>query len=219
MRYLAETLAATDEAPPRPLAMAGEERKQEWGEADGERMRGTIPPAPLFIKGWGRGSAAPSRPIRLLEVTASGAVNRPPRSIEGAWELTRTSATSHIPRAYHSLCIMHAANVAQGAGAVGRVERRFPSKGSKWEAALRSRRDTHAAPLLSTEKRRQDAHVMRMHGPHVARSTQVVGKRSGRNSGCGKIRLDCPRTILGLAQQRVALMCGPGPGAPVGVQK
>ena len=24
-------------------------------------------------------------------------------------------------------------------------------------------------------------------------------------------------TILGLAQQRVALMCGPGPGAPVGV--
>ena len=26
-----------------------------------------------------------------------------------------------------------------------------------------------------------------------------------------------PRTVLGLAQQRVALMCGPGPGAPVGV--
>src|SRR4051812_27083466 len=25
--------------------------------------------------------------------------------------------------------------------------------------------------------------------------------------------------FLGLAQQRVALMCGPGPGAPVGVQK
>src|SRR3954469_15333889 len=25
--------------------------------------------------------------------------------------------------------------------------------------------------------------------------------------------------ILGLAQQRVALICGPGPGAPVGVQK
>ena len=29
----------------------------------------------------------------------------------------------------------------------------------------------------------------------------------------------CPRTALGLAQLRLALMCGPGPGAPVGVQK
>ena len=29
----------------------------------------------------------------------------------------------------------------------------------------------------------------------------------------------CPRTVLGLAQQCFALMCGPGPGAPVGVQK
>ena len=28
-----------------------------------------------------------------------------------------------------------------------------------------------------------------------------------------------PRTALGLAQLRLALMCGPGPGAPVGVQK
>ena len=92
MHCLAETLAATDEASPRPLAMAEEERKQEWGEADGEGLRGTVPPAPLFIKGRGRGSAAPSRPIRLLEVTASGAVDRPPRSIEGAWESTHARA-------------------------------------------------------------------------------------------------------------------------------
>ena len=48
---------------------------------------------------------------------------------------------------------------------------------------------------------------------HVARSTQVAGKRSGRNSYCGKIRPPCPRTVLGLAQQRVVLMCGPGRGA------
>ena len=81
MRSLAETIATTDEASPRPLAMEEEERKQEWGEADGEELRGTVPPAPLLIKGRGRGSAAPSRPIRLLEVTASGAVDRPPRSI------------------------------------------------------------------------------------------------------------------------------------------
>ena len=131
MRCLAETLAATDEASPRPLAMAEERRKQEWGEADDEGLRGAVPPAPLFIKGRGRGSAAPSRPIRPVEVTASGAVDRPPRSIEGAWESTHARATSRIPRACHSLCIMHAANVARGMGAVGRVERRFPSKGSK----------------------------------------------------------------------------------------
>ena len=131
MRCRAETLAATDEASPRPLAMAEERRKQEWGEADGEGLRGTVPPAPLFIKGRGRGSAAPSRPIRPVEVTASGAVDRPPRSIEGAWESTCTRATIHVPCACHSLCVMHEANVAQGAGAVGRVERRFPSEGNK----------------------------------------------------------------------------------------
>ena len=91
MHYLAKTLAATDEASPRPLAMAEERRKQEWGEADDEWLRGTVPPAPLFIKG-GRGLAAPSRPIRPVEVTASGAVDRPPRSIEGAWESTRARA-------------------------------------------------------------------------------------------------------------------------------
>ena len=59
----------------------------------------------------------------------------------------------------------------------------------------------------------------RAQDPHVARSTWVTGKRSGRNSGRGKIRTNCPRTVLGLAQQHVALMYGPGPGAPVGVQK
>ena len=31
----------------------------------------------------------------------------------------------------------------------------------------------------------------------------------------GKSRPACPRTVLGLAQQHIALMCGPGPGAPV----
>ena len=36
-----------------PLAMAEEEGKQEWREANGEELRGTVPPAPLFIKGRG----------------------------------------------------------------------------------------------------------------------------------------------------------------------
>ena len=54
---------------------------------------------------------------------------------------------------------------------------------------------------------------------HVARSMRVVEKRSGRNSYCGKIHPTCPRTVLGLAQQRVVLMYGLGPGIPVGVQK
>ena len=53
MRCLAETLAATDEASPHPLAMTEGRRKQEWGEADDEGLRGAIPPAPLFIKGRG----------------------------------------------------------------------------------------------------------------------------------------------------------------------
>ena len=44
-----ETLAATDEVSPRPLAMAEEEKKQEWGEAGGEGLRGTIPLALLSL--------------------------------------------------------------------------------------------------------------------------------------------------------------------------
>ena len=152
MRCLAKTLAVTDEASPRPLAMTEERRKREWGKADDEGLRGAVLPAPLFIKGWGRGSAAPFRPIRLLEVTASGAIDRPPCPIEGEWESTRTRATTHVPCACHRLCVMHAANVAQGAGAVGCVERRFLSEGSIWEAALRSQRDTQAASLLFTTR-------------------------------------------------------------------
>ena len=108
MRYLAETLTATDEASPRPLAMAEERRKQEWEEVDGEWLRGAVRPAPLFIKGWGRGSAAPSRPIRPVEVTTSGAVDRPPRSIEGAWESTHARAqllTSRAPVILPASCM------------------------------------------------------------------------------------------------------------------
>ena len=146
----AETLAATDEASPRALAMTEGRRKREWGEADGEGLRGTVPPAPLFIKGRGRGSATPTRPIRLVGVTACGAVNRPPRSIEGAWVSTRTRATTHVPCACHSLWVMHVANLAQGVGAVRCMERRFLNEDGKWEAALRSQRDTQAASLLST---------------------------------------------------------------------
>ena len=147
MRCLAETLAATDEASPRPLAMAEERRKREWGEADGEGLRGAVPPAPLFIKGRRRGSAAPSRPIQLLEVTASGAVDDPPRSIEGAWESTRTCTTTHVP------CLRYACSErgARG-GRSGTRGTTVPSKGSKWEAALRSRGDTQAASLLSATR-------------------------------------------------------------------
>ena len=39
MRCQAETLAATDEASPRPLAMTEGRRKQEQGEADDEGLR------------------------------------------------------------------------------------------------------------------------------------------------------------------------------------
>ena len=50
MRYLSETLAATDEASPHPLAMTEGRRKHEWGEVDDEGLRGAVPTAPLLIK-------------------------------------------------------------------------------------------------------------------------------------------------------------------------
>src|SRR4051812_6525030 len=54
---------------------------------------------------------------------------------------------------------------------------------------------------------------------HAAPSAWVMGSATREKFYRGKNHLACPRTVLGLAQQRVALMCGPGPGAPVGVQK
>ena len=47
---------------------------------------------------------------------------------------------------------------------------------------------------------------------HVAPSTLVVGSASHEKFYRGKNRPACPRTVLGLAQQRVVLMCGPGRG-------
>ena len=46
---------------------------------------------------------------------------------------------------------------------------------------------------------------------------RVMGSEAREESYHGKNRPACPRTVLGLAQQRVALTCGPGLGAPVGV--
>ena len=61
------------------------------------------------------------------------------------------------------------------------------------------------------------------HAAHVTRTPPrhawVVGSAAREKFHCGKNRPACPRTVLGLAQQRIALMCGPGPGALVGVQK
>ena len=59
----------------------------------------------------------------------------------------------------------------------------------------------------------------RARNPHATHSTQVMGKRYGRKVTTVKNCPACPCTVLGLAQQHVALMCGPGPGAPVGVLK
>src|SRR4051812_13407436 len=54
---------------------------------------------------------------------------------------------------------------------------------------------------------------------HVASRARVAGSSACEKLYCGKNCPACPRTVLGLAQQCVTLMCGPGPGAPVGVQK
>ena len=51
------------------------------------------------------------------------------------------------------------------------------------------------------------------------RELPFVGSEAREKFYRCKSRPACPRTVLGLAQQRVALMCGPGPGALVGVQK
>ena len=66
MRCLDETLAATDEASPHPLAIAEEERKQRWEEADIKRVGDTIPPVPLFIKGRGEAWLPPLGQSGLL---------------------------------------------------------------------------------------------------------------------------------------------------------
>ena len=55
--------------------------------------------------------------------------------------------------------------------------------------------------------------------PHAAPRARIVGSTAREESYRGKNCPACPPPFLGLAQQRVALMCGPGPGAPVGVQK
>ena len=60
---------------------------------------------------------------------------------------------------------------------------------------------------------------MRTHDPHVARSTRVVQKRNGRSSYRGKIRPNCPRTILGLANNVLCLCMARARGLPIGVQK
>ena len=60
---------------------------------------------------------------------------------------------------------------------------------------------------------------------HVTRTPPRRAFNAGRGEAQqtenyrSKNRPSCLRTVLGLAQQCVALMCGPGPGAPVGVQK
>ena len=58
------------------------------------------------------------------------------------------------------------------------------------------------------------------HDPHVTHSTWGVGKHNWqRDHGRLTPYHTCPRTALGLAQLRLALRCGPGSGAPIGVQK
>ena len=78
----------------------------------------------------------------------------------------------------------------------------------------------HASRLFTIHRRMTQARFGHpTHDPHIMYSMRILGKRSGRRITTVKAGPACPRTVLGLAQQRVALMCGPGPGAPVGVQK
>ncbi len=58
-----------------------------------------------------------------------------------------------------------------------------------------------------------------MHGQLEPRPRPHWGSATGGGVTTVKLCHACPCTVLGLAQQCSALMCGPGPGAPVGVQK
>ena len=53
---------------------------------------------------------------------------------------------------------------------------------------------------------------------HPASRARVMGSTSREKPYRSKNRPAYPRTVLGLTQQRVTLTCGPGSGAPVGVQ-
>src|SRR3954463_2404161 len=57
------------------------------------------------------------------------------------------------------------------------------------------------------------------HPSTMRRARESWEAQRAKNLTVVKKRPACPRTVLGLAQQRVALMCGPGSGAPIGVQK
>ena len=56
------------------------------------------------------------------------------------------------------------------------------------------------------------SHVMRAHDPHVARSTWVVGKRSGRNSGRGKNPPQLPAHRSGPGPTTCCAYVWPRPG-------
>ena len=101
------------------------------GRGGWRRTEGCRPSHSPPYKGAGSGLGRPSQPIQLIKVTAGEAVDRPPCPIEGARVSTRARTSSRILRACHPPCTVHVAYVAQGAGVIGRLERRFPGVESK----------------------------------------------------------------------------------------
>ena len=183
-------------------------------------MRGAVPPAPLFIKGQGRGSAAPFHPIQPVEVKENGAVDSPHRSIEGTWESTHARArlsTSRAPVILSTLC----------------MQQMWHNRQAQWDAwsdGSQARAVNGKRPCSLQETRKPPLYCPPQGDARMPTScacttpTSRVQRESWGSATDGivaavKIRPNCPRIVLGLAQQRAALMCGPGPGGPVGVQK
>ena len=95
-RCRAATLAATVEGQGFPLSMANRREEQKLKEKEDGRVRGAVPPLPLFIKGRGWGSTAPLGQSRRKRRREPGPTRRPnqrrlgfpppPLATSNAWE-------------------------------------------------------------------------------------------------------------------------------------
>ena len=187
------------------------------------------PPSALY-KGAGLELDRPARPIKTQKARGAG-TDPPPQPttarfpastarhlerMEGTWRTCRTEGTGEATSPHP--VIVGSGRLADRASAPSNQRATPPHlppfMGKARAASFHIYCDvTHACGNRPTHA----AHVTHAPPPRVARAGR--GRRSARKFYRGKNHPACLRTVLGLAQQRVALMCGPGPGAPVGVQK
>ena len=190
-------------------------------------------PSLLLIKGRGSGLDRPTQPIQPSG--AQGIEADPlPQSAAARFPAFPSKARAHrLPPSKHG------GHVAGEQKAKGQMRRLFSTPWSWGAGALETTTQAHsvnelrlcAFPFLRGRREpplyHDVTHVCGNHPTHDPHDTHDPpcrtfnagrGEAQRMRSYYGKICPTCPHTILGLAQQHVALMCGPGPGAPVGVQ-